>query len=251
MRTVHSQVTYESVTGTAIPKKKKEKLSFVDSVEYTETVEAYCRIFDDGKYECTVSFTADIDDNGNVFVSFENVRIKLSEGKEIYKELNQKSYVENLLFTDSNYTSYNWLIPVKITHFEIDARLGGSIGKLWNDNTKAALDASIEARMFLYDFFVSVSGDLSFWFVSNINNRNNIMLNGLFCGIGYRVLDTATIEIRTSYGKKLGLLLNPTISVAFYKNKNLRFEAYGGCLINCKTGKTAFTAGIEASWRWR
>ena len=263
------KLSYEALTGITIPSDEDERLSFIGSEEYTETVDAYNKMFSTGKYESVIIFSAEVNASGNVSATYKSLKIEFADGTEIKIELDRTMTAAALSFCNSNYMSYVKLDedgPTvgqsvepdtkekeehSLCHFEADIRLGGSIGRLWNENINGSVDLILEGKLFVSDFFVSVSGDISLWFVSNLGNRKTLFGTGFYGGIGYRIKDFAAVTVRTSYARNLGLIFNPFVSVVFSKTSNFRFEVYGGCYINCKNGRTAGSFGVESSYSWR
>ena len=257
------KLLYSTLTGQPIPSDKTERLNFIDSDEYKETVDAYIKILQSGQFDYHVIFTASIDAEGEVYISVDSLCLQFADGTEVSITLD-KLYVMKL--TDFGEISYSWQktesgsgnisssgedgkneVTVKESfkvNFSVGIKVGGTFGKLLSENMKIAMDAGAEGRLRLSDFFVSASFDFSYWFVTGLGSRIGVPQLGVSLGVGYRFFDFMTVAVRASYSKDLGLLLLPVMSFTVIQDLGY-LDVFCGCYVNCRTRRIAVSVGAE------
>ena len=268
------RLSYEKMTGFVIPSEEDERLAFVGSDEYTDTVDAYNKMFNTGNYECTASFSASVTENGDVILVFKSFTLSFVDRTEVDISLTRKRSGGSLNFEDTEYLQFDWLVgdksessdtvvleeekeksvttkakdPLKVSFSGGLKLFGMAFGKLFNENMERALDLGVEGRLRLSDFFVSASFDTSYWWsVVGLGSIKGIPLFGVSLGVGYRFLDFITVAVRASYSKDLGLLLLPILSLKVLQNGEMLYlDVSCGCYVNCRTGRVAFSVGMEA-----
>lgn len=270
------KLSYTDLMGSVVPEKESEVSEFVLSSGYVNAVETYTRLLTLGEYEFSLSFKVDLRLNGEIVVKPQDLEIKFADGKDVsitFKEFDAGNVSIDLDAGD--YLGYSWLkkgdegkeieevifetsnpgIVKKVEKRKIlGLELNGQAMLMYEnpfikDRTVVTVNFFAEGRLFLYDFFISVSGNFSIMNVSDLKlDKNHLIQFGAYGGVGYRLFDIWTLFCRTSYNKTLGLLLNPCISVGYYQDA-FRLDVVFGAYVSCKTWKTVLSFGAAIGWR--
>ena len=103
-------LTYTDLTGKKIPTDSAEFKAFYSSAEYQDTVETYDKLLNNGGCDFSVSFRADVNLNGYLSVTPEELTMTFRNGESVTISLTDvKTKVISLGFDESSYLSYTWL----------------------------------------------------------------------------------------------------------------------------------------------
>lgn len=273
------ELKYSVLSGKKIPTQKAKLSTFISSSEYTDTVDLYDKLFTLEEYEFSVSFKIDLSLSGIMKIIPLIMDIRFADGKEITVSFGGEHILDATIDLNcTNYLSYSWLKKGKagkeLTELELKTKTDSNRAKSTNDEAKSTdtpsilgfeLDSqfmytfdnvfdypikggygfALEGRLFLSDFFFSVSGNMTAMDVSSLRlDKDFLYRYGAYGGIGYRFADVFTLACRMSCNKDLGIILNPMFGYGYYI-ASLRIDALLGVYINCKTGKLAFTLGAQ------
>ncbi len=239
---------YKDLTGEDPQKPESKKYN-----DYLDNVDKYKALFDKGLYEFSIAFSATVTNSGQVTIDFTSFNLQIS-GSSLRRKLSGSSSY-SLDFEKSDYLSYRWLKRARRDKEKIKLGLSldfqpfATFGKLFDENLDNATSATLEARLFISNFFVSCSLNFSFWYTPELQGTTGLLQSSTMLGVGYRASDFITFSAKASYSKDYGFLINPYVSVAFFRKSVIRAEVFGGVYFNCKTGKVATSVGVDLSWR--
>ncbi len=270
------KLSYSTLTGTSIPKKEDKINELILSSSYIDTVETYGRLLALGEYDFSLSFKIDMLLNGQLTLKPALLDIIFADGKEVSIPLgNEYESLVSINLDNSAYLGYPWLKKgVQGKEFdkavsetvdsssadkaensrrklglELDVQIKYLFENPFKTNIKSAADFIMEGRLFIYDFYVSVSGNMTVMDVSNLRFDKDYLLQfGVYGGVGYRLKDFCTLSCIMSYNEVIGFILNPCIAFGFDWD-TVRFDAVTGVYVNCKTMRPAISLGVATGWR--
>ena len=270
------KLSYTALTGREIPEKENKVNELVMSSEYVDTVETYGRLLALGEYDFSLSFKINLLLNGQLTVRTVFLDIIFADGKEVSIPLgNEYKGLVDINLDNSAYLGYPWLKKgeqgkelekavsetldsssvgkAEKSHRKLGLELDVQIKYLFENpfktNIKSAADFIMEGRLFIYDFFVSISGNMTVMDVSNMRFDKDYLLQfGVYGGVGYRLKDFCTLSCIMSYNEVIGFILNPCIAFG-HDWDTTRFDVVTGVYVNCKTMRTAISLGVATGWR--
>ena len=279
---------YSTLTGTAVPEDKDELEEFYLSTEYQDTVETYTRLLQSNKVDFCVAFKVDFDFSSKVYISFSYLELVFTDGTKARISLEERPRIFITIgWNGSDYFSYSWLKTGEEAEGKINVSSGASsssgtdvskpdessssgnpffsspelglsidgqallmLKNPFFDNDTVSRDFAIECKLFLYGFYVSVSGNITIIDVTGLLvNTDKLTQYGAFVGVGYRFPNSVTsLGIKMSFNRNLRTLLVPYISLG-YDFDSFRVEVIGAACTNFMTGNTGFEIGFGAGWR--